>query len=216
MIDEQAPRMGERAWRLWAAVIALTAWSGLVLQAFEVFWRVHSWAVTLWRLALFFTIFSNLTVAITFSAIALGVRRLRHPFVLAGLAMTMALVGTVFELMLRRTLHLAGGRLVSNALLHDAVPLLTIGAWFVLAEKGRLRLRDPWLIALFPIVYLGYALIRGATGGFYPYPFIDPVRIGWIGVLGYVVAITAVFLLFGYGVVRLDRWLATKANARHS
>ncbi|NIJ08854.1 hypothetical protein FHS31_002478 [Sphingomonas vulcanisoli] len=204
--------MTERKWRAWAAAIATAGWSGLILQVTLSSLRLHSFEQALWWLSIFFTILSNLTVAIVFTLIALGSTRLRHPLVMAGLAMTMALVGAVFELMLRRIIHPTGWRLVTNALLHDAVPLLTIGAWLMLAEKGRLRRRDPWLIAIFPIVYLGYALIRGATGGFYPYPFIDPGRIGWAGVTAYVLAISAAFLIFGHLLVLLDGYLARRSG----
>ncbi|MDO6415151.1 Pr6Pr family membrane protein [Sphingomonas sp. BIUV-7] len=202
--------MMERRWRLWAGAIALCGWSGLIMEVFLVFARYHALAPTLWRLALFFTMLSNLTVAIVFTGIAFGAPRLRHPLLIGGLAMTMALVGSVFELMLRRILHPTGWRLVSSALLHDAVPLLTVGAWFFLAEKGRLRARDPWLIAIFPIVYLGYALVRGATGGDYPYPFIDPRKIGWAGVSAYVIGISAAFLVCGHLMVLLDRRLGRR------
>ncbi len=202
--------IGPHRWRLWAGAIAIAGWSGLILQTLLIFLRVHDWEATLWRLSGFFTILSNLLVAVLFTGIALGRTRWRHPQLVAAAALTMALVGAVFELMLRRQLHLSGWRLVTNALLHDAVPLLTAGAWLFLAEKGRLRKRDPWLIAAFPIAYLGYALIRGAIGGWYPYPFIDPTRIGWGGVTLYVIWISAVFLGVGHLMVLLDGRLARR------
>jgi len=208
----QAPgyQIGQYRWRIWSASVAVCAWAGLALQTFLVIERVGSVALAIWRLSIFFTILSNFTVAVIYTGIALGSQRLRHPLIIAGLALTMALVGAVFELMLRRILHLSGWRYVTNALLHDAVPILSVWAWLVLAEKGRLRYRDPWLIAIFPIVYLFYALIRGATGGFYPYPFIDPGKIGWLGVTAYVIGISTVFLLVGHGMVLLDGWLARR------
>jgi hypothetical protein len=203
-------RSAQPRWRLWAAAIATCGWAGLILQTWLIVERLHSLAAALWRLSIFFTILSNLAVAIVYTAIALGSRRLRHPLLIAALALIMALVGAVFELMLRKTLHLSGWRLVCNGLLHDAVPLLAVGAWLVLAEKGHLRARDPWLIALAPILYLGYALLRGATDGFYPYPFIDPGKIGWLGVTFYVIAISAIFLMVGHLMVKLDQRLASR------
>lgn len=202
----------DRQWRLLATLIALCAWTGLLTELTLSVAHVHSLRLALWRQALFFTILSNLTVAIVFTGIALGSVRLRHPLLIGGLAMTMALVGTVFELMLRRLLDPHGWRMIATGLLHDAVPLLTAAAWFFLAEKGRLRARDPWLIALFPIVYLGYALLRGALGGTYPYPFINPDKLGWMGVAAYVAAISAVFLIFAHLMVTLDGWLARRAR----
>jgi hypothetical protein len=211
---EQAPndRVDARRWRLWAASIAAAGWTGLILQTALIFLRVHSWETTLWRLSAFFTILSNMVVVVLFTGIALGRERWRHPQLIAAAALTMALVGAVFELMLRRQLHLSGWRLVTNALLHDAVPLLTAGAWLFLAEKGRLRKRDPWLIALFPIGYLGYALVRGSIDGWYPYPFIDPTKIGWGGVTLYVIGISAVFLGVGHLMVMLDGRLSRRVR----
>ena len=206
--------MTDRRWRGWAAAIAAAGWSGLILQVILSTFYWGSWEAAVWRLSIFFTILSNLTTAIVFTLIAFGSTKLRHPRLMAGLALTMALVGAVFELMLRRIVHPTGWRLVTNALLHDAVPLLTMAAWFLLAEKGQLRARDPWLIAIFPIVYLGYALLRGATGGFYPYPFIDPGRVGWLGVTGYVLAISAAFLTFAYLMVLLDGYLSRRSRQR--
>lgn len=197
-------------WRVWATSIAACAWTGLALQFWLLLARMGNVAEVVWRLLLFFTILSNLTVAVAFTLIALGSLRLRHPLLIAGLALTMALVGIVFELLLRKTLHLAGWGLVANALLHDAVPLLTLGAWLVLAEKGRLRARDPWIIALFPVTYLFYALIRGATEGLYPYPFLDLHKLGWQGVLPTVLGITVAFLIFGHLMVVLDRYLGRR------
>ncbi|UAK23471.1 Pr6Pr family membrane protein [Sphingomonas nostoxanthinifaciens] len=200
--------MNDLRWRVWAAVIAACAWTGMTIQFFSVWGRVGSATLALWRMSIFFTIISNLTVGIVFGLIALGMVRLRHPLLIGGLALTMALVGAVFELMLRGVLHLTGWRIVSNSLLHDAVPLLTCAVWVMLAEKGRLRARDPWIIAIFPILYLVYALVRGAIGGIYPYPFLDGPKIGWEKVSLTVLAISVAFLVCGHLMVMLDRRLA--------
>lgn len=198
----------DRRWRLWAAAIALAAWSGLAIQFVRVTLRTGSPLAALWRMSLFFTDIANATTAIVFTLIALGAVRLRHPLLTAGLALAMLLVGLVFELFLRRLVDLSGWRLVNNVLLHDVVPLLTAGAWLALAEKGRLRSRDPWIIALFPILYLGWALLRGRLGGTYPYPFLDGPSIGWGHVALWVAGIAAAFLVTAYALVALDRWLA--------
>lgn len=200
--------MVERRWRIWASLVAVASWTGILMQFVSVAERTGSWLIALGRLSFFFTIISNLVVAIVYSLIALGQVRFRHPLLIAGLALTMLLVGVVFELLLRRMLHLTGWRILSNSLLHDAVPLLTAGAWLMLAEKGRLRARDPWIIALFPISYLIYALVRGRIQGIYPYPFLDVGRIGWGGVGLYVAAISAAFLICGQFMVWLDHRLA--------
>lgn len=202
--------MHDRRWRAWSAIIALVAWSGVILQFIRVSIRLGSMAGALGWLSLFFTTISNLTVAIVYSLIALGLVRFRHPLLIAGLALTMLLVGAVFEILLRPHMDLHGLKLLNNAILHDIVPILCVAAWLMLADKGLLRWRDPWIIALFPIAYLLYALVRGAIGGLYPYPFLDPVRIGWAGVLGAVAGISVAFLAIGHLMILLDRTLARR------
>ena len=203
--------MDDRRWRLWAALIALTASTGIVMQFVRAAVRLGSVIGAVERLSLFFTILSNLSVAIIYGAIALGLGRFRHPRLVAGLALTMLLVGLVFELMLRPHMQMDGWKLVNNAILHDAVPILCVAAWLDLTRKGALRWRDPWLIALFPIAYLVYALTRGAIGGPYPYPFLDPARVGWNGVAGYVLGISIAFLIVGHLMVAFDHWLGRRA-----
>jgi hypothetical protein len=202
--------MDDRRWRLWGAAIALCAWSGVILQLVRVTIRLGSVIGAVERLSLFFTTISNLAVAIVYSLIALGLVRFRHPLLVAGLALTMLMVGAVFELMLRAHVPMDGLKWLNNLILHDIVPALCVAAYLVRARKGQLRARDPWIMALFPLFYLLYALVRGAIGGVYPYPFLDPVRIGWHGVALYVLGISVIFLAMGHLMVALDRRLARR------
>lgn len=205
--------LGQYRWRLWTASVAFAAWAGLILQFARVLARLGDPLLTLWRMLIFFTVISNLAVAIAFTLMLLGVQRMRNPRLLAGLALTMMLVGIVFELLLRGLNHHSDMlKVVNESIQHDLVPVLSVAAWIVLAEKGRMKARDPWLIALFPIGYLVYALIRGLLTDVYAYPFINPDKIGWTGVWTYVLAISAVFLLVGHGMVMLDGWLGRRTT----
>jgi hypothetical protein len=92
-----------------------------------------------------------------------------------------------------------------NEVLHVAVPLFLTIDWFVLRLFDRGRPALPWralLVALvFPVLWIGMTLIRGAVTGWYPYPFLEPaagiatnaIYIGGISV--FVVLITALGIL---------------------
>ncbi|EKX64611.1 Pr6Pr family membrane protein [Streptomyces ipomoeae] len=79
----------------------------------------------------------------------------------------------------------------AHHVLHQVAPVALIADW--LADPPRHRIRYPravyWLVP--PIVYVGYALIRGAVTDWYPYPFLDPDQ----GVGGYGRVIPACLLL---------------------
>ncbi|PTQ08549.1 hypothetical protein CLG96_15235 [Sphingomonas oleivorans] len=202
--------MKDRRERAVAAIIAATAWGGLSVQFIVVEQRLGSMLAALWRLAGYFTVTTNLAVAILFAAVAAGSPRVRKPLLFAGLALCMALVGIVYEVALRHVLNPRGLQSVADLLLHDLGPILVVLFWFFFAPKGRMRLRDPWLIALYPIAYLIYALIRGVATGRYAYPFIDVERIGWALTAANAAIIAACFLTVAHCLWWLDRRLATK------
>ena len=49
---------------------------------------------------------------------------------------------------------------------------------------------------VWPLGYLVYALVRGATTGFWPYPFLDVAQRGWGGV-----AVNCAGMVLGFAAV---------------
>ena len=196
--------------RIGAALIAAAAWLGLAVQFQSSLHKLGSVALAVWAMLRFFTILSNLLVAILFTGIAIDIRRYRSPFLIGGAAILMLLVGLVYALLLRGLIELSGGARFADILLHMVTPVLVPLYWLGFVPKGRLRWRDPWLWAVVPLLYLLYALLRGAVAGIYPYPFIDVARIGWAETLTNAVAIALAFVGAGFAFVVLDRLLVRK------
>ncbi|MGH8862823.1 MAG: Pr6Pr family membrane protein [Jatrophihabitantaceae bacterium] len=82
---------------------------------------------------------------------------------------------------------------VSNALLHYVVPLAVVVGWLAFGPRPRVTGRVVVRAMLFPVVWLGYTLIRVAAAKWYPYPFLDVATHGYARVVGNAVAVTAVF-----------------------
>ena len=192
--------------RFFAALIALIAWAGLGVQLQASIGLTGSAGEALWAMARYFTVITNLLVALLFTAAA--VRGRAPPFALGVATLAILLVGIVFGLLLDGRVELSGGALLADVLLHRVTPLLVPVWWLAFAMKGGLRPRDPWLWTLYPLLYFGYALVRAGRDGRYAYPFMDVGRIGWLqtGLNGLEVA--AGFLLAGLALVWLDRRLA--------
>jgi hypothetical protein len=188
-----------------ALAIALVAWLGLAIQAHATFTQLGDPARTLWVLLRYFTILTNLGVAIGFSLLAMG-RKLSPPL-LGGLVLAILLVGVVYMTLLRGMLELSGGALLADTLLHKVTPVLVTLWWLAFAPKRRLQWKHPLRWALFPLAYLPYALVRGKMEGIYAYPFINLDRLGVEVVTFNTVAIAAAFLIAGVGLVALDRLL---------
>lgn len=198
--------------RLAAAGIALVAWAGLAVQFQATNAMGYSVAETLWVLARFFTILTNVIVAVAMTALALG--RYLPASLIGGVTLAILLVGVVYMTLLRGLLELSGGALLADMLLHKVTPLLVPAWWMLFAAKGRLEWRDPWLWGLYPLAYFPYALWRGLAEGKYAYPFIDVGELGWATVLGNAALIAAAFVLGGMLLVALDRRLGARFASR--
>jgi hypothetical protein len=188
-----------------AALIALACWTGIALQFAATYATQHGVLLTLWVLARFFTIVSNLALAIAMTRLALG-RRV-SAFILGGLTLAILLVGTVYLILLRGLHDLAGAALLANQLLHYVSPVAMAAYWLLFVPHGRLLWSAPWWWTLFPLTYFVYAIARGTVDDRYPYPFLDAGKIGLAQTLINGLAIAAGFIPFGLAVVWLDQRL---------
>ena len=193
-----------------ALVVALSAIFGLAVQFTATFAQTGSVGASLWILLRYFTIIANLLVALVFVGAAMRRPPFGTPSVLGGITLIILLVAVVYQILLRGTLQQNGTEKLADLFLHSVTPLLVLLAWAFYAPKGGLRTRDPLAWAAIPILYLGYALLRGARDGLYPYPFLDVGRIGWAqtGINAVVIAIG--FLGIGFVMVWFDRRLGRR------
>ena len=197
--------------RLAAALVALVAWAGIAVQFEATLGLTASAGEAMWVILRYFTVLTNLLVALVMTALALG--RAVSPFVLGGVTVAIVLVGAVYMLLLRGLVELSAGALLADRLLHYAVPVLVPLYWLAFAPKGKLRWRDAFAWSLYPFAYLVYALVRGAFEGRYAYPFMDVAAIGYAQTVINAVAIAAGFVAAGLALVGLDNMLASKRES---
>lgn len=194
--------------RLVAGLIASIGWVGLAVQLDASIGLTGSVPGAIWTMLLFFTIIANLLAAIVLTGIAFDRRSLAAPIVIGGVTIAILLVGVVYALLLRGLLELSGGARLADILLHSVTPVLVPLYWLLLAPKGGLTWRAPFLWACLPLGYFGYALVRGALDGHYPYPFMNVAEIGWGATLTNAFVMAAGFLVTGFALVWLDHRLA--------
>ena len=191
--------------RIAAALIALICWAGIALQFWASFtFRHYDLVLTVWTLLRFFTIISNLALAVTMTMVALGLRV--SPVVLGGLTLAILLVGIVYRTLLAGLHPLSGLPLIANYLLHDISPIAMTAYWLLFVPRGRLRWSAPWQWAIFPVAYFLYVLGRGQLDHRYPYPFIDVGKLGWLQVGLNAGGIALAFILAGFLLVWVDSW----------
>jgi hypothetical protein len=148
----------------------------------------------------FFTIQSNLILAVVYVVTSLAPQALGPvaASVLRACATTyIVIVGIVYATLLA-PLGAAGGVPVhwANTVLHVVTPVYGVLDWFVFRDRVRLALRRLWVVLIYPLVWLVVVLIRGATDGWVPYPFLDGKE-GYASVAAYCVGILVLFLVVG-------------------
>lgn len=195
--------------RLFAALIALVAWSALALQYVLLieFTRqgIGPLLATL-RYFSFFSILSNLLVAATTTAAVLGPQWwLARPRVRGAAALCIAVTCAVYYFVLAGTWAPHGAQLLANVALHYVVPPLYLIWWGTCVPHGRLAWADALRWLLLPLVFLGWTLARGAWLHEYPYPFVNVDVLGMAGVLRNALALGVLFLLVGLVLVAFDQ-----------
>lgn len=163
----------------------------------------------------FFTIQSNLLGAgVLLLAAALQVRGVAGPEwllpVRAAVTTYMVVVGVVYNLLLA---GLPGGVELAwaNWVMHVGFPVYAALDWVVAADRRALSYRVLRLMLVFPLVWVAVVLVRGATDGWVPYPFLDPAS-GYVSVALYVVVIAVAVLALGAVVLLVSRRLRPVAD----
>lgn len=170
------------------AVISLASWFAVLLQLYLIIVnRVASVLETIVRFFSFFTIQSNILVAICFTVLWFKPKNKLELFfldnkILTAITMYITIVGIVYNLILRFLWMPTGMQRITDEILHLVIPFLVLIYWFRFVSKKSLEYKNvfPWL--LFPFLYLVYTLVRGYFFNFYPYPFLEANIIGYTSV----------------------------------
>ncbi|MGV8976807.1 MAG: Pr6Pr family membrane protein [Cellulomonas sp.] len=164
----------------------------------------------------FFTIESNILVAVTTGLLAVRLTRPSTLFRVLRLTavIAIAITGVVFHLALANLQELSDNEALADWILHTASPILCVVGWLVLGPRGQVTRRVAGLCVTFPLVWLAYTLIRGELVDdrfgrpFYPYPFLDVAELGYARVLVNIALVAVLFGVLAWLALTLDRRLA--------
>lgn len=170
----------------------------------------------------FFTIESNILAMVVLGVVVaaqLGRPRIGRRFDVLLLCATsyMVVTGVVYNILLRGIELPQGATLGwSNEVLHLIAPLWMLLDWLASPRDRDLHWRDIGTVAIFPVVWLGYTLLRGpatldqASGNpfWYPYPFLNPANYesGYLGLTFMCLAVAATVLIVAAGLLAFARW----------
>jgi hypothetical protein len=157
----------------------------------------------------YFTIQSNLFYAVALAAaVVIDVRRERVSdlmlVVRASITTYLVIVGCVYATLLA---PLGVGSIAppwANVVLHMVTPIFAVLEWLAAADRRRIPFSRLWMLLVYPFVWILVVLIRGATDGWVPYPFLDPAA-GYLVLAMYVAAILIAMLTVGSLVILASR-----------
>jgi len=164
----------------------------------------------------FFSFFTNLSNLFAAAVLLLGAvgffvspRRLYASTRVRYIStVNMAIVGIVFAVLLR---DVDLGSLLPwiNFVLHYVMPCVVLLDWLLEPPARRLRSADLLSALIFPVLYLGYVVLRGHSVAWYPYPFLNPAAVGGYGMVTlYSLGIALTFLAAGGSLLFLGNHLA--------
>jgi hypothetical protein len=136
-----------------------------------------------------------------------------------SLTVAMIVVGVVYHALLSNVANdVRDGDYVwpvfPNEFIHTYAPILIVLDYLLSNKAFNIRLRAAFWVAVFPLAWLVFSLIRGTVTNWWPYWFINPnEEAGIPGMLSYIGAITVFFLVLGFAVLGIKK-LIRKALSR--
>jgi hypothetical protein len=167
---------------------AIISWLAVILQLYLIILnKTESVPETIIRFISYFTILTNILVAICFTSVMNFRRHITKFFSSANIhsavCVYIVVVGLVYNLILRQLWAPTGLQQIVDELLHSFIPLLFLFHWLAFVSKTNLQWKLVLFWLLYPLLYLFFIMIRGTFSGFYPYPFIDVSNLGYEKVL---------------------------------
>jgi len=195
----------ERGARMAAGITAAVAWVALALQYWLIVDKIGI-GPGLWRFLGYFTILTNIGMAIVATGVAVGCPRIGGPRARLLAATSIVVVGLTYSIALRAIWNPIGWQKVADFALHDATPLMFMIVW-IWAPNGSLGRRDFGWALVPPLLYAAYAMARGAKDGWYAYWFLDPSQQGPLELATSIAIMLAGVALIAALLMWLDRWL---------
>ncbi len=200
--------------KYYAAVAgASLCWFALIFQFYLIIQnRAAPVGETIIRYFTFYTILTNLLVAICFTAEVVNKNKRQSfftkPSTLAATSVYIGVVGLVYNVVLRFAWSPTGLQKVVDELLHLIIPIYFILYWLVLVPKIKVRWINLLSWLMYPAIYLILILIRGAFSGYYPYPFMNVTALGYqqVGINSLFVLLA--FVIFSFMVIIVSGKLA--------
>jgi hypothetical protein len=188
------------------------SWFSLIVQFYLILKNRQADVMeTIFRYFGFFTILTNIMIALCFTALLVKRNSFFHkPGTQTAIAVYIFVVAAIYNTVLRGLVLLNGWDSIVNELLHVIMPIIFILYWFIYTDKKPVQWKNilPWLI--YPLVYIVVTLVRGSYVHFYPYPFLNVDKFGLQNVLVNCVWVSIAFVIISAIFVAIAKGMGRK------
>ncbi|MFC4721748.1 Pr6Pr family membrane protein [Geojedonia litorea] len=156
----------------------------------------------------FFTILTNILVALYFTTVVFKLKQKPFKWLsskgsITAITTFILIVGLVYQVALRAVWQPTGLQQLVDELLHTIIPIYMLIYWFFKVEENDLQFKPLFRWLLYPLLFIVIILARGHASGYYPYPFLNVTEIGYNQALlniGIILA-TCVMMLLGLRLI---------------
>lgn len=179
----------------------------------------RSFAGALVQIASYFTIQTNILVALVLTAVLIDkkirpVKFFSQNTTASAVSMYIIIVGLIYAVILKGLWKPEGLFKLADNLLHTASPILFLIFWLTMVPKIRIDWISSLRWLIYPFFYLIYSLIRGALTGNYPYDFINAAKNGYIQIIINSIFVLIAFLIVGSLLIYLNNFLSKKQEIK--
>lgn len=199
---------------VWARRVAIAGavlgWIGLGLEFWLLIGSEGGAIAALWRFLGYFTLLTNLWVALILTHAAVWPDRrtgLGGSLMVFSATTALLLVGIVYAVALRSLWNPEGLNAVADHIVHDAMPIFITAFWLLRSHTG-INVRAAMWALVWPAAYFAYAMARGAIDGWYAYWFLNPAEQSVMELLVSLALLLAGITLMAQVLAGLDRLLA--------
>ena len=195
--------------RILSLTFCFIGWFAVIMQYYLMLQNSEvSFGETTTRFFSYFTILTNLIVAIYFTfQLFKNPGKTEKSGTLTAITIYILVVGLVYQVLLRSTWNPTGIQKIVDELLHTIIPILVLIFWYFYENKNELNYKQIPKWTVYPLIYLIYILIRGSFSSFYPYPFANVIEIGYSKVLINSFFIFIFFVLLSILFIRVGKAL---------
>lgn len=169
----------------------------------------------------YFTIWSNIIVAVVMTMLALNPTRNTFWFRVVRLdaLLMITVTGIIYNAVLAASAKNQGLEVISNFLEHVATPALTFAIWLVAGPRNWINWRTIWAALIIPVIWLAWALARGAVIDAYPYGFLNVAAYGYPTVLLnvlYIIIMAIILCLIFWGLDWVVRKMVPEKSSNNA